>query len=299
MEMHQIRYFLALCETLNFTRAAERCNVSQPSLTRAIQLLESELGGPLFNRERGNTHLTELGAMMRPHLASVVAQARLARAQAAALSTLKSARLKVGLARGVAPQVVEADLLRFAAAHPGTQIALEDDVAGPMREALRRGDLEIAVLPDRPHDIDDLHYHPIGVDRVQLLARPDHRFARLSVVPVDDLLAETLVAREGCLFFAAVARHLAGCGSAIRPKIAVGQPGWLPALVKAGAGVAVTGLSFGVPADLVGRAVAELPGTRAVYLATKRGRPYSPPVKAFLDLVLRSPKRSPSAMGAA
>ena len=52
MEMHQIRYFLALCEELNFTRAAERCNVAQPSLTRAIKLLEDEFGGALVNRER-------------------------------------------------------------------------------------------------------------------------------------------------------------------------------------------------------------------------------------------------------
>jgi len=45
MEMHQVRYFLAVCETLNFTRAAEICNVAQPSLTRAIKKLEDELGG--------------------------------------------------------------------------------------------------------------------------------------------------------------------------------------------------------------------------------------------------------------
>ena len=59
MEMHQIRYFLAVCEELNFTRAAETCHVAQPSLTRAIKLLEEELGGPLFHRERARTHLTE------------------------------------------------------------------------------------------------------------------------------------------------------------------------------------------------------------------------------------------------
>ena len=64
VEMHQIRYFLAVCEALNFTRAAESCNVSQPSLTRAIKGLEDELGGPLFRRERNNTHLTGLGEMM-------------------------------------------------------------------------------------------------------------------------------------------------------------------------------------------------------------------------------------------
>ena len=50
MELHQIRYFLAVCDTLNFTRAAERCNVAQPSLTRAVKLLEDELGGALFRR---------------------------------------------------------------------------------------------------------------------------------------------------------------------------------------------------------------------------------------------------------
>lgn len=100
--MHQIRYFEAMCATMNFTRAAERCNVSQPSLTRAIQLLETELGGPLFNRERSNTHLTELGSLLRPHLAEVLAQARLARVRASALFTLSKARLKIGLSRGVA-----------------------------------------------------------------------------------------------------------------------------------------------------------------------------------------------------
>ena len=56
MEMHQVRYFLSLCAELNFTRAAERCNVAQPSLTRAIKQLEEELGGALFHRERANTH---------------------------------------------------------------------------------------------------------------------------------------------------------------------------------------------------------------------------------------------------
>ena len=52
MEMHQVRYFLAVARTLNFTRAADECNVTQPSLTRAIKQLEAELGGDLFRRER-------------------------------------------------------------------------------------------------------------------------------------------------------------------------------------------------------------------------------------------------------
>ena len=73
MEMNQIRYFLAACETLNFTRAADRCEVSVPSLTRAIHAIEEELGGQLFRRERRLTHLTDLGRLMQRHLAAAQA----------------------------------------------------------------------------------------------------------------------------------------------------------------------------------------------------------------------------------
>ena len=59
MELYQIRYYCALCDTLHFGRAAEKCGVSQPTLTRAVQRLEQELNGLLMRRERGSTHLTD------------------------------------------------------------------------------------------------------------------------------------------------------------------------------------------------------------------------------------------------
>ena len=63
MELHQIRYFVAVSRLLNFTRAAEQCNVTQPALTKAIQKLELELGGELIHRERQLTQLTDLGKL--------------------------------------------------------------------------------------------------------------------------------------------------------------------------------------------------------------------------------------------
>ena len=68
MELHQIRYFLALSTELNFRRAAKRCGVAQSSLTRAIRALEIELGGPLFHRARTGSHLSELGQRLHPFL---------------------------------------------------------------------------------------------------------------------------------------------------------------------------------------------------------------------------------------
>jgi DNA-binding transcriptional LysR family regulator len=66
MEMHQVRYFLAPATELNFTKAAEKCNVSQPSLTLAIKQLEEELAGDLFRRERPQVQLADLGERMYP-----------------------------------------------------------------------------------------------------------------------------------------------------------------------------------------------------------------------------------------
>ena len=96
MELHEIRYFLALSKTLNFTRAAEACNVSQPALTRAIQKMEDELGGLLFSRERNNTHLTELGRLLEPHLTEVLARTQMAKETATRFLRLDSAQLRLG-----------------------------------------------------------------------------------------------------------------------------------------------------------------------------------------------------------
>ena len=75
MDMHHVKYFLAVCDALNFTRAAEQCHVSQPALSRAIQQLEEEVGGLLFRRERNLTHITDLGALIRPRLERIRDQA--------------------------------------------------------------------------------------------------------------------------------------------------------------------------------------------------------------------------------
>jgi DNA-binding transcriptional LysR family regulator len=66
VKMHQVFYFVALCEEQSFSRAAKRCGVAQPSLTRAIQTLEEEFGAQLFERSRSNVRLTQLGLLVRP-----------------------------------------------------------------------------------------------------------------------------------------------------------------------------------------------------------------------------------------
>ena len=90
MHMHQVRYFLALCEQGSFVRAARHCGVAQPSLTRAIQLLEQELGAALFERHRTGTRLTELGSLVRPHFLQIEQSAADARRKATKFLAMRS-----------------------------------------------------------------------------------------------------------------------------------------------------------------------------------------------------------------
>jgi DNA-binding transcriptional LysR family regulator len=90
MQMHQVRYFLALCEERNFTRAARRSGVSQPSLTNAIGALERKLGGKLFYR-KPVIALTALGQMMAPYLEQIARNADHASETARAWREAKSA----------------------------------------------------------------------------------------------------------------------------------------------------------------------------------------------------------------
>jgi LysR family transcriptional regulator, hydrogen peroxide-inducible genes activator len=87
MQMHQIRYFLALCVEGNFTRAARRSGVSQPSLTNAISALERQLGGALF--ERKPVSLTALGRAVQPYLSRIAQEADHAREAAQALADVQ------------------------------------------------------------------------------------------------------------------------------------------------------------------------------------------------------------------
>jgi DNA-binding transcriptional LysR family regulator len=79
MKLQQILYFIALCEEHHFTRAARRCGVAQPSLTRAIQLLEQELGGALFQRTHDAIELSPLGSAVQPYLCQIARAATAAR----------------------------------------------------------------------------------------------------------------------------------------------------------------------------------------------------------------------------
>src|SRR5262249_19251182 len=122
MEMHQIRYFLAVARTLNFTQAADECHVSQPSLSRAIIKLEEELGGDLFRRERSLTHLTELGRMMQPLLQQTYDAALSAKTLATSYRKGSTAPLRLALSSTVDMRLIARPLASLTEALPGLEL---------------------------------------------------------------------------------------------------------------------------------------------------------------------------------
>jgi LysR family transcriptional regulator, hydrogen peroxide-inducible genes activator len=202
MEMHQIRYFLAVAEHLNFTRAAEACNVSQPSLTRAIKALEDELGGALFHRERNQTHLTELGRSVHPNLAQVFAQTEAAKMLAKDMRTLKAAPLGLGVMCTIGPVRLVEMIRSFHRRHPGVDLTLRDGTGTALQRMLLEGELDAAIY-GLPGELDErLHARPLFTERFMVTVAPGHRFERLNAVPLRELAGERYLNRANCEFIA-------------------------------------------------------------------------------------------------
>jgi DNA-binding transcriptional LysR family regulator len=283
MEMQHVRYFVALARTLNFTRAAEQCNVSQPALTRAIQQLEHELGGPLFHRERGNTHLSELGRMMLPYLQTVEESCRAARDHALAVKKLEKATLTIGTMCTIGPQMVSDLLVRFRAQHPDVEVQVVDAGAPQMIEMLEKGELEVAVVGVPGELPESLHQLPIFEERFVIVLPPNHRLVNFDKIPAAELDKEPYVSRSNCEVFEPVRKDLHSRGIFLRQVFSSPRDDWVQGMIRAGLGLGFFPEFSVTYSDLVVRPLVEPSYHRTVFLATVRGRPHSPAVGAFVQ----------------
>lgn len=283
MEMQQVRYFVALAGTLNFTRAAEQCNVSQPALTRAIQQLEYELGGPLFHRERGNTHLSELGRMMLPYLQSVEESCRAARDQARAVKKLERATLTIGTMCTIGPQLVSQLLIQFRTQHPDVEVQIVDAGGPQMVEMLEKGELEVAVVGVPGELPPSLHQLPIFEERFVIVLPPNHRLVAFDEIPAAELDKEPYVSRSNCEVFEPVRKELTDRGVFLRQVFSSPRDDWVQGMIKAGLGLGFFPEFSVTDPDLVVRPLVNPSFNRTIYLTTVRGRPHSPAVGAFVQ----------------
>src|SRR6266705_3198133 len=178
MEMHQVRYFLSVAQELNFSRAAEKCNVSQPSLSRAIQQLEGELGGYLFHRERHLTHLTDLGEMVRPQLETVYEAAVKAKRLSQDISEQKRVPLKLGIMSTISPDEIVDLIAALKERHDGLELRLCDANAKDLRDRLLAGALEVVIYALPGEELDErTHVMPLFTEQMVIAVHRGHRLA--------------------------------------------------------------------------------------------------------------------------
>jgi LysR family transcriptional regulator, hydrogen peroxide-inducible genes activator len=287
MELFQVRYFLALARALNFTRAAEACNVSQPALTRAIQRLEEELGGPLLHRERNLTQLTALGQAMLPHLEAARAAAETAAAQAAAFRRREGEPLRLGLDGTLSARILAPVLGELQSRLESFEVGLTEAASPDLLERLMGGGLDSAVLVEPGKLPERLDRWRLFRERYVVLCPADHPLAALEEIPAAALAKESLVVRGAadCDLDQALIRLAAAAGLEPKPRHRCAGENQLRQMVAAGLGLALAGEHHPAAPGIAARPLADPEAGRQILLAAVTGRPRGPALAAFLKLM--------------
>ncbi|MET0481993.1 MAG: LysR family transcriptional regulator [Aestuariivirgaceae bacterium] len=284
--MHQIRYFLAVSRVLNFTRAAEDCHVAQPSLTRAIKLLEAELGADLFRRERNLTHLTDFGHRMLPLLQQCHDSAQSAKKLASSFKTGEAASLTLGLSHTVPVSLLVEPLTEVVRAFPRLELKFVRGRPAEVGEALKKGEVSLALAGPLAETWDRLDSWHLFAEPFEVLIHPEHGLASASEVALQDLAVERILVRPYCEHQPSFDALLKDAPRAAECRHEVGSDQDLISLVDAGIGIGVVPRSTDTPTHLRRVPLASDPTLeRVVFLYGVAGRERSVAATALMKLL--------------
>jgi len=284
LQLYQVRYFLALARTLNFTRAAEECNVTQPALTKAVQKLEEGLGGTLIHRERHLTQLTELGKMILPTLEKIFAAAEAVRLQAQGYQKKTIAPLKIGLVPSVSAALIMELLLELARIIPDVRVDLLEADANGLVAMLLDGEINAALVGDAVDLPERIDRWLLFEERYVLVLSRKHPMARQTVIPLQDLHEAVFLERVGC---DVAGRFKQACfADHPGPKVVhrSAQESHLQQMASAGFGAILAPEHAPRLPSLAAIPIEGDPVRREVQLLAVAGRQYSPALDAFIKV---------------
>jgi len=283
MELYQIRYFLAVADTLNFTRASERSFVSQPALTKAIQRLEEGLGGRLFDRTKNSVQLTALGQAMLPSLRQIYDSANQAREQARRLTREHKEVVRVGV---MCTMDFEQLLPAFAATREGRsqiELVFRDGNLEALTDALDQGEIDLGVMCS-PFEIPKRFMAtPLYREHYVLAIGDDHRFSGRKFIEMAELNREHYCERMLCEFTSYIERLLRDRGVALQVVQQSAREDWIQAFVRANFGVAFMPVSIAEGAGLSYVHTADVPIVRDVKALLQAERPITVAQQAVID----------------
>jgi DNA-binding transcriptional LysR family regulator len=285
MEMHQVRYFLAVARTLNFTRAAEECNVAQPSLTRAIKLLEGELGGDLFRRERPRAMLTPLGERMYPLLKQCYDSAQSARALAALVNDGEVGVLKIAVSSSIELGLILAQVSELRKSFSEIELKILRGNGPQLVEFMKSGEAELAIAASIGAAWDRLDSWKLFDESFDMVFSKMHRLANHENIELEDLKSERFLLRSHCEKAADLSEMLRVKGLNADHRHEVSSDQDLIALLEANIGIGFLPRTVSAPHTLVRTPVKGIELGRTVCLYGVAGRQRTPVASTFMKML--------------
>ena len=194
MELRHLRYFIAVAEELNFSRAAERLNVSQPPLSRQIRDLEDELNVKLFERTHQEVKLTTVGRALLIRARELVRQAELLRTRAHQMEGESYEELQLGYAPSPTAAIISRILSRYHEMTPGSSVTLHDLSLSEILTGIKAKKLHAGLtLRPRPGEMRGIEFELLRRYSVGIICAKSCPLARLSVIRPSALPPDNLV----------------------------------------------------------------------------------------------------------
>ena len=292
MEFNQLKYVCAIAETGSFSRAAERCQIAQPSLSQQVLKLEEDLGVRLFDRLGRSIRITEAGRAFLPHARAILAEMDSARSSVAGKNADVTGGVSVGAIPTIAPYLMPGYAAAFTRKYPDAKLRMVEETTPGLVAALRDLSIDLAILAI-PLRHKDLELFPIRTEPLFAVLPKDHPRAAADSLQLKNLRGEPFVMlRDGHCFRDL---SLATCTHArITPKIAFESDQFSSVLGMVAAGV---GISF-VPEMAIDRnascryvRLSDARATRTIVAAVLRGRSFNRVQQAFLSQIQTKAQR--------
>ena len=283
MEIHQLRYFVAVAEEGSFSRAAAKVRVAQPSLSQQIRKLEAEVGQPLFDRLPRSVVLTEAGRCLIDYARQILSSIDDARRCVGDLKGEIGGKLAVGAIPTIAPYVLPDLVGKFQKHYPEVTLEIVEDVTEGITRRVEAGELDVA-LASTCHSSPTLRRESVGNEPLLALLPERHPLAKKTLVELDDLKSQRFLLLHEMHCLSQQVHHLLEARR-LRPEIALAgsQLGTIANMVAAGIGVSI------VPQLMVNHQA--IPGCVSL--------PFAPPVPERELNLLYNPLRFQSKAAAA
>lgn len=192
MELRHLRYFLAVAETLSFTRAANQLHVSQPTLSHQIAQLEEQIGSTLFERIGRRVHLTQSGETFREYARRALKEVHSATTAISELEGLLQGRLTIGVFESFSSSLLPPLLAQFAERYPGIHVTMRQLPTGQLEEQLEKGSLDLG-LAYAPPATEGIVAEKLLDERLVLVVGAKHRFVGRRRIELAALDGEPLI----------------------------------------------------------------------------------------------------------